>query len=472
MRTPEKKKNGDDYENTSLNGSPLPNSFKFTPTKNTKLYPHLNPPNDICVKLRSSPIQSDSNESYIQKDNQSFINAMDSLQRDLFSSNITSKVLNEFSSRYESVREEKILNIQEFNNTVTNDELNRRASERFSGSHRTRFNRMESIAFHYAARRNEQQQQQQQQSRTPDEKVIDRKIIETDEDMVLSDYHLTPGDKRLTSKTLESATKRLKIDELKFVEIDDSPTKTQTEKEKLKDVYQQRHQQQYEEQHFQLQQQLRQQHLQQQQKQQQKQQHKQQHKHHHQYQESKHQLQQAEKSIPSYLQPTKSSIQRSSSSKSISPSKSSKSINQLKESTPSLKPAEKHTGLSKSPSISPSKQHTPKLSPSRAYSNLNKILTSSPEKLSSPTKEEKPKTPITRIPRSKTSGSMNLPSHNISNSKLKGESNTKTNPTAKSKSYNNLKSISTSSSIPRLARLVTAEARLKDTAIKEKPKWR
>lgn len=464
-KTPERK--SQPPQTLSINGSPLPQTFKFTPTKGKKLYPHLNPPDQMTPQnLESSPVQ-DINESYLNKDNQSFINAMDTLQMQLFSSNISTKVMNDFSSRYEKVREENINTIQELNNSTTNDQLNRRASGRFSSVHRNRFNRMESIAFHYAAKRSEKAEREEKEKMEQNTNHIERKLVQTKNSDVDSNM-ATPGDKRYDFKQLESASKRLKIDAQNFKEIDSSPTKSYTEREQLKSLYSGN--------------------------------------------TSHHQLPHGGE-YPRYLQPTKASLQKSSSSKSLSPVKPSKSqpkgFMELYP-TPDLQPQETtiRRGLTRSPTISPTRKgydtgnHTPKISPSKAYSNLNKILTSSPEKLSEQDTDaeqdvESSRIPAkqatllqTRIPRSKTMGSVyddvntNIPrSKTLNLSKRSGAvpSSKSSIPTSHSTTTHlNPRTISNSSSIPRLVKLANVESRVKlvskhsdqDKDFQSTKKWR
>lgn len=441
----------------SANGSPLPSTFRFTPTKGKKLYPHLNPP-DRRLLPNSSPSYSDNNdhdESYMVKDNTSFLSAMDTLGKQLFSSNISNKVVNEFSSRYEKVREESISTVQELNNRTTNEQLNRRASGRFSSTHRNRFNRMESIAFHYAAKRSQKLENEKNENEITNSGAkkenhnVQRKFVPATETIEITQYStLTPGDKRFNSKPLESASKRLRLEGNKFKEIDldSSPTKSLYEREQLKNIY------------------------------------------------STHSSATRDSSsshpgvsnIPSYLQPTKASLRKSNSSSQISPSKSSKSLfnalgDQLK--TPVLRPqdASLKKGLSKSPSFSQpnplpgatSQNSSPmqKISPSRACSNLNKLLNTPPPleaqenrplevpQLKSTTNSHANVNSLhTKIPRSRTLGPIYNDSTFIPSSKTSKISTSKSH--VSSVSVNNLRSLSGSSSIPRLARLANAESRV------------
>lgn len=448
LKTPEKKQ-----LELSTNGSPLPSSFRFTPTKGKKLYPHLNPPErHLSSNINSSPSYGDHDESYMIKDNQSFVNAMDTLQTQLFSSNISNKVMNEFSSRYDKVREDTIHTIQEYNSKTTNEELSRRASGRFSSSHKNRFNRMESIAFHYAAKRTEKKEKEKLDTKNDSQ----RKLIQNNDDLFLNDdISLTPGDKRFGLQMWESASKRLRLGENKFKEIDSSPTKSLHEKEQLKNMYSS------------------------------------QKKHVQNNSNNTHSTQTVQKvsttnnvkssNVPSYLQPTKASLQKSNSSKQISPSKSSRSLHRgLADdaTTPILRPIENSSrkSISKSPSLSPTRSITlnsspvSNISPSRAYSNLNKLLNtpqnSSHEKEISketPTVSEIPKT---KLPRSRTLG----PIHNNdqtslprSKTSLLGQ-NSQHLRNSTSMNASGFRSISGSSSIPRLARLATAENRAKQVS--------
>ncbi len=475
-KTPERLHSSQDFGAVS----PIPATFKFTPTKGKKLYPHLNPPDSQQSHiLTSSPTHtplSDNNDSYMVKENSSFVFAMDTLQRQLFSSNISTKVLNDFSARYENLREQSIANVVEQNQSTSNEDLNRRASGRFSSSHRGRFNRMESIAFHYAAKRNENQTQKsnketesshQQRKLVPPVNSVSE--MKENENLLL----LTPGDKRFHSKGLESASKRLRLSEVKYKEIDSSPTKTHIERENLKTMYEDHIQQvvpqplQYSPQRLERPQQHQQQHHQ---------------PSHHDSQNQNH--------LPSYLQPTKASLQRSASStSSISPSKSSRSLHKsLGNNIPDLQPTSPkkvdhtHPKLSRSPSISPS--HKPlglrKISPSKAFSNLNEILTSSPEKMSpekspmedhdfavpSTTSRHLTSTTKSHLPRSRTANTVLESSISRSTSSLShyqsqphSNSRSQTLPTSKS-----ARSLSSSSSIPRLATLTRVESRVKQVS--------
>lgn len=460
-KTPEKKTNGGEI---LTGGSPLPNTFKFTPTKGKKLYPHLNPPDQVYA-LSSSPMHDNYNESYINKDNQTFINAMDSIQKQLFSSNISNKVMDEFSSRYEKVREEKIHAIQDFNQSTTNDDLNRRQSGRFSITHRNRFNRMESIAFHYAAKRSEKEQEeerkkilQKQKQLRNNENInhIQRKLIES-ENLNLNELDLnnnevlTPSDKRLNLLGLESASKRLRLDENNnFKEIDSSPTKSIYEKEQLKNYYSKDTNTDSQHHHVENSNQK--------------------------IRQSNNQTHQNNHYIPNYLQPTKASLQRSTSSRSISPSKStrtlSKGLNEL-DSTPDLKPISTSTSISNNNKSSSmyrgfAKSKSPSISPSRAISNLNEILSSSPDKPIEP-KFVKPTITKSKIPRSKT---LNIDEISVTSASKTSISRSKTStfqqPQQRSKTLPNSSStpnnLSTSSSIPRLAKLVNIESRVKQVS--------
>lgn len=437
-KTPEKKMKTDHLP--IISKSPLPNTFKFTPTKGKKIYPTLKPPDQRTSRhltLNSSPVQNlESNESYINKENQSFVNAMDSLQTQMFSSNISNKVLNEFSSRYEKVRDERINNIVELNNNTTNEELNKRASDRYSLTHRNRFNRMESIAFHYAAMRKERKESIQKKL-TNDAEILTSEV-DTEFEEAQMQMLTTPGDKRVNLKALESASKRMKLDdELNFKEItvlDSSPTKSINQKENLKNLYKSRINQQQAN------------------------------------------IETNIGKIPGYLQPTKASIQKSTSSKSISPSKSTASLklNNSMYPTPDLHPQEpthlamkpqsqSQSKLTRSPSVSPTRSLS-KISPSKAYSNLNKILTSSPQKMEVDEVkinrlDDEFKNP-TRIPRSKT----------ISNSKHQDIRNHEPSLLPRSSTSGSLRnhSMSTSSSIPRLAHLTNVESKV-ESKLK---KWR
>ena len=458
-RTPEKCQQ---KQELSVNGSPLPSTFRFTPTKGKKLYPHLNPP-DRRLLPNSSPSFSDNNdhdESYMVKDNTSFLSAMDTLGKQLFSSNISNKVVNEFSSRYEKVREESINTVQELNNKTTNEQLNRRASGRFSSTHRNRFNRMESIAFHYAAKRS----QKSENEKTENEKV-QRKLVPSAETIEMTENSiLTPGDKRFNAKPLESASKRLRLEGNKFkeIDIDSSPTKSFHEKKRLKNIYS---------------------------------------SHSSAIRDSSSSHASAS-NIPSYLQPTKASLRKSNSNNQISPSKSSRSISnalgdQLQ--TPVLRPQVAYTseGLSKPPSFSQtsplssatSQKSSPmqKISPSRACSNLNKLLNTHPPleaqenrpleipHLKATTSNHANVNSLhTKIPRSRTLGPIYNESTSLPSSKASRISTSKSQ--ISSVSVNNLRSLSGSSSIPRLARLANAEScvGLASKHEKEKPlkPWR
>lgn len=555
LKTPEKKKHDQtNHQLFSENGSPLPSTFKFTPTKGRKLYPHLNPPDKRL--LNSSPSNqeyhssfnhfnhkhfisgsnnnnmtnnmtnnvtnnNDVDESYMVKDNTSFISAMDTLGKQLFSSNISNKVMNEFSSRYEKVREETISNVQEINNTTTNEQLNnnRRNSGRFSLTHRNRFNRMESIAFHYAAKRSKENGSNINNMSSSPNKISDdydggdtnnnnndndvmmvdnnnnsriyRKLVPAVDSIALNDNTtLTPSDKRAYLKPPESASKRLRLDEQhKYKEIDSSPTKSLSEREQLKHIYSP--QLENENHYFKNIKPL--------------------------YApklkpkndiDTNIQLNPIESSptkievsptsnqvhdynntdntnIPSYLQPTKSSLRKSNSNRQLSPSKSTKSLSSVLSdnlNTPVLKPQDSyitHTnGLSKSPSISPARSKSPsrnsspisKISPSRAFSNLNKILNTPPTSASNEnfnskkSKEDEQQYIKTKIPRSKTLGQVDQHSSTIVRSKTANITQIKSQIPTHSHSSNNIRTLSGSSSIPRLAKLANVESRFRQAS--------
>ncbi|GMM27563.1 hypothetical protein DAMA08_002790 [Martiniozyma asiatica (nom. inval.)] len=213
--TPEKKSNRD----TTVKSSPSANTFSFTPSRGGRLYPLIDPP-VISTELNSSPVMNDSimEESYIQRENQSFVSAMDTLQEKMFSSNISNKVLNEFQGRYNEVRDENIVNLENFNNSTTNEELNRRASGRYSKDHKSRFSKMESISLHYAAKRADQKSKIKS-NLTPRRTLISGGIVNGE----IGQSEI--GDKRLQNKLLESASKRLKMLSGRYKEINSSPTK-------------------------------------------------------------------------------------------------------------------------------------------------------------------------------------------------------------------------------------------------------
>ncbi|QPG76036.1 hypothetical protein FOA43_003422 [Brettanomyces nanus] len=188
----------------------------------------------------------------------SFVSEMEHLQQKMFSSKLTTNVLSEFNDRYQKVRDENIVHIQKMNNNTTNAELNRRASNRFSKAHRSRFDRMDSIASHYATIRTKQQEQkktemqdqsqqqrhkQKQQSKPSPGQLkryapssINRMLIEKDVSYP-SMKGTTPGEKRSGLQAISSASKRQKMFDGDFVEIVESPTKEQAEKERIKKVH-------------------------------------------------------------------------------------------------------------------------------------------------------------------------------------------------------------------------------------------
>ncbi|KAH3668805.1 hypothetical protein OGAPHI_002560 [Ogataea philodendri] len=193
--------------------TPSSGAFKFTPTHGKKLYPTI---------VLSPTDGSDSNTSYQEKDNASFTKEMDYLQTKLFSSKLTSSVLTELNDRYQKVRNDNILNIQKLNATSPKP-LNRRPSSRYASDHRGRFNRLESISSHYAARRARQPPTENKQPA--------RKVFEGPEHQTRK----TPNDKRLGLQDLGSASKRLRVlDGYKeVVESVESPTRPQEEKQKI-----------------------------------------------------------------------------------------------------------------------------------------------------------------------------------------------------------------------------------------------
>lgn len=411
---------------SNVNSSPSAKSFSFTPTHGRRLYPLLDAPSSVTQTRGTAGNMTDNlaDDSYINKEySSSFISAMENLEQQMFSSNITNKVLNEFNDRYDQVRQEKITNLENLNNKTSNDELNRRASGRFSRDHRYKFNRMESINTHYAARRAEQK-----------DKVIPRKLVSVTHNPINDKENMSLYDKRLQHQLLESASKRMKKLDGKFKETNSSPTKTLEEKHELLNYYQVKF-------------------------------------------EKRDEtipplvkplapptLEKKEKPIPSYLLPTKASLQKSTSSNQISPSKSSSNLSERNlvpsvsnsnfssrdtsssnfigtlKNSPSKKtilssfinPNTNISQLKKSPSISPTK-----ISPSKGSSNLNSILTGKDE-----TSFMSPK-PISR---SKTTS--NVASRIGTKSSI---------PTSISNKSFTSRSISGSSSIPRLVSLANSE---------------
>lgn len=405
---------------STANSSPSAKSFTFTPTRGRRLYPLLDAPAST-VQIRASPGTMPENladESYINKDySSSFISAMDNLEQQMFSSNITNNVLNEFNHRYDQVRQEKVSRLEAFNSKTSNEELNRRASGRFSRDHRHKFNRMESINTHYAARRGEQ-----------NSKIPPRKLIPVDRSTSNEKENMSAFDKRLQNQLLESASKRMKKLDGNFKELHSSPTKSLEQKQDLLNYYQVKLEK----------------------------------------KEEKLQplvkplapptLEKKEKGLPSYLLPTKASLQKSTSNIQISPSKSSLKIEpvpppSLSHSVSSrisnsssfaggLKKSPTKNGLSsiitptpatqlkKSPSISPTK-----ISPSKGSSNLNALLKGDGGHAFS-------STPISR---SRTTGNFasGLPKPSI--------------PTSASNRSFSSKTLTGSSSIPRLVSLANSE---------------
>lgn len=418
---------------STANSSPSAKSFSFTPTRGRRLYPLLDAP-AATTQIRVSPGTLNDNmadDSYLNKDySSSFISAMDNLEQQMFSSNITNKVLNEFHDRYDLVRQDKITNLENLNNRTSNDELNRRASGRFSRDHRSKFNRMESISTHYAARKAEQK-----------EKVNPRKLFPVSHNALNNKENMSVYDKRLQHPLLESSSKRMKMLDGSFKEIDSSPTKTIQEKKEILNYYQVKLENTDERAQKKFVKPL-----------------------------APPMLEKKEKTIPSYLLPTRSSIQKSSSSNQISPSKSMSNMKLESHDRQSLAPSPSLSNatfssrdtsrssfigtlkksptkstlssfisiqntpqLKKSPSISPSK-----ISPSKGRSNLNAILTGNDEQSILP--------PPNTMPRSKTT-------NNVS-SRI---GTTSSIPTSISSRSFSSRSISGSSSIPRLVSLANSE---------------
>ncbi|ODV87050.1 hypothetical protein CANARDRAFT_84752 [[Candida] arabinofermentans NRRL YB-2248] len=216
-------------QQNAQNRSTPSSSFKFTPTNGRRLYPSLKSP---CSISHSQQDEADYDMSYQDKENTSFVHEMDHLEQRLFSQKLTTSVLSEYNDRYEKVRLEKLMDIQKMNNTTTNQDLNRRASGRFTSSHKNKFNRMESISSHYAARR----AQTKKLERSPAHRnLADKSIYQPN-----IDQSKTPGEKRGTLMNPGSSQKRMKTTDGSFKEIysdvaNESPTRPQLEKQKIKE---------------------------------------------------------------------------------------------------------------------------------------------------------------------------------------------------------------------------------------------
>lgn len=231
LSTPKK-----NHGNTKKITTPSSSSFKFTQTNGRSLYPTLVPSSspdsgDCSMRKQDSSFEEGvSNRSYCNKENESFVEELDHLQKKLFSSTLTTNVMNEFNDRYKQVRRESIANIQRLNKTTSNDELTKRNSWRLSGKrHSAHFNRMESINTHYAALRAKREDHKNETS-TPQRHIIKSSPR-------VSRIKIKSGDKRGVLEGLSNASKRFRTLKGSFKEVVDSPTKEQAEKQHLKEVH-------------------------------------------------------------------------------------------------------------------------------------------------------------------------------------------------------------------------------------------
>lgn len=199
--------------------TPFSTSFKFTPTKNN-LYPMLESSPTSSQRRKASPFNEVANASYCEKENQSFVCEMEHLQEKLFSSRLTSNVLSEFRNRYKQVREEGIANIKRLNR-ADNDTLNRRSSSsRFSGPQRTKL--MDSA---------------RKRGRITPRREPERAVVSTPIEYATT--RCTSGDKHRPMEHLGSSSKRLRKIDGNYQEIV-SPTREQEEKARIKEVHLQR----------------------------------------------------------------------------------------------------------------------------------------------------------------------------------------------------------------------------------------
>lgn len=412
----------------NANSSPSARAFNFTPTRG-RIYPILDVQAATTSYVKSSPVQQDqhmADESYLGKDHSSsFINKMDSLVDGFYSANITNKVMSDLGSRYLKVRDEKISLLEQMNSNTTNDELNRRASGRFSREHRSRFSKMESIQTHYAARRSEAAAAAVRSS------PKSRKVVQSDD--CSEKENLSAYDKRLQQQLLESASKRMKLLDGNFKENSSSPTKPAETKRSLLNYYKSKveHIEPMEEKSIPVIKPL-----------------------------PPPVLEKKPKPIPNYLKPTRSSSQRSISQQELPNSKSMPAVRVKTEpSSHHINPSASQLymngkqGLKKSPTksslssfvgnsnmqlqnttLSPPRLSPSKISPSKGVSNLNSILQNSEARQH---QSFSTSTPVSSsISRSKTTGNV------TGNSRIPVSISTKTSLLSNS--------VNRSSSIPRL----------------------
>ncbi len=234
--------------------TPSSSSFKFTNTNGRQLYPSFTTssprsPSDLNTpKIDDTMTDGVCETSYCNKENQSFVDEMEHLQKKLFSSKLSTNVMNEFSHRYQKIRDENIANIEHLNSTTSNDELKRRASTRYSRAHRSRFNKMESINSHYAAIRAKREQQEAAQraeaisrlKRQAEASVVrsqpHRSVIETPNN-ASKFFNGTPGRKHDAMQKVGSASKRLKTPTGQFKEVIDTPTRNKEERKSGRSTY-------------------------------------------------------------------------------------------------------------------------------------------------------------------------------------------------------------------------------------------
>ncbi|GME73684.1 unnamed protein product [Ambrosiozyma monospora] len=208
----------------------------------------------------------DMDMSYADKENPIFIQEMELLQEKLFSSTICSNVLGELGDRYGKVRQEEIENMRKLNESSNDEDMKRRASHRYSAGFRRRFNKMESINSHYAVNRMKSPPCTRPSSalghRSRPSSALgyrsrpgssvgqhgsqQRKVVNRTDPNVLQPP-TTPGNKREGYPKIESSSKRFKNLTGDFTEVDvdmdkesemevDSPTRSQAEKCRIKDL--------------------------------------------------------------------------------------------------------------------------------------------------------------------------------------------------------------------------------------------
>lgn len=233
--------------------TPSSSSFKFTNTNGRPLYPSFATSSPGSPSERHTPKIDDTltdgicETSYCNKENQSFVDEMEHLQKKLFSSKLSTNVMNEFSHRYQKLRDENIANIERLNNTTSNDELKRRSSTRYSRAHKSRFNKMESISSHYAAIRAKREKQEalrrseaisrlkRRTNTTAVRSRPHRAVLEMPNDD-MENLNKTPGQKHNAMQKVGSASKRQKTPTGDFKEVIDTPTRNKQEKEKIRNT--------------------------------------------------------------------------------------------------------------------------------------------------------------------------------------------------------------------------------------------